>query len=62
MSNLITLRGVLVTPRILATSQGNYDVQEETFYSIGVMYYFQLDQSVYPWRIVKAIQVRQAES
>ena len=55
---LITLRGVLVTPFILSTSTGNYDVEQETFYKLNETYYFQLDQSVYPWRIVKGIKVR----
>ena len=58
MSQLITLKGVLVTPFILSTAEGNYDVQEETFYKLNETYYFQLDINVYPWCIVKAIKVR----
>jgi len=58
-SKLVCLKGVLITPFILSTHYGNYDVQEETFYKIGVMYYFQLSQEVFPWKIVKAIKVPQ---
>lgn len=58
MSQLITLKGVLITPFILSTLSGNYDVERETFYELNKTYYFLLDQSVYPWRIVKAIKVR----
>jgi len=54
----VTLKGVLVTPFVLSTSKGDYDVQEETFYELNQEYYFQLDQDVYPWRIVKAVKVR----
>lgn len=58
MVQLITLKGVLVTPFILSTENGNYDVEKETFYKLNETYYFQLDLNVYPWRIVKAIKVR----
>jgi len=56
MSNLITLKGVLVTPFILSTYKGNYDIQRETFYELNREYYFLIDTSVYPWCIVKAIK------
>ena len=58
MSNIICLKGVLVTPFILSTAEGNYDVEKETFYHLNETYYFQLYQGVYPWRILKAIKVR----
>lgn len=54
----IVLKGVLVTPFILSTLKGDYDVQKETFYELNQEYYFQLDQNVYPWRIIKAVKVR----
>lgn len=54
----IVLKGVLVTPFILSTPKGDYDVQKETFYELNQEYYFQLDQNVYPWRIIKAVKVR----
>lgn len=55
---LITLKGVLVTPYVLSTSKGDYDVEKETFYELNEEYFFLLDQNVYPWRIIKAIKVR----
>lgn len=58
MPQLITLKGVLVTPFILSTATGNYDVERETFYRLNRTYYFLLDLSVYPWRIIKGIKVR----
>lgn len=51
------MKGVLVTPFILSTYYGNYDVQEETFYKQGELYYFKINQNVYPWKIVYAIKV-----
>jgi hypothetical protein len=56
--SLITLKGVLVTPYVLSTSKGDYDVEKETFYELNKEYFFLLDQNVYPWRIIKAIKVR----
>lgn len=56
--SLITLKGVLVTPYVLSTSKGDYDVEKETFYEFNEEYFFLLDQNVYPWRIIKAIKVR----
>ena len=58
MGPLITLKGVLITPFILSTLNGNYDVERETFYKLNQTYYFLIDLGVYPWRIVKAIKVR----
>lgn len=57
-TNLIVLKGVLVTPFILSTSNGNFDVQKETFYELNKEYYFQLDMNVYPYQIVKGIKIR----
>lgn len=56
-SNIGCLKGVLITPFILATNNGNYDVQKETFYSLNQLYYFQLNMSVYPYKIIKAIKI-----
>ena len=55
MGRVICLKGVLVTPSILSTSQGNYDVQKDTFHTIGKIYYFLLDTYVYPWKILKVM-------
>jgi len=54
----ICLKGVLRTPFILSTYDGNFDIQEEKFYTIGVMYYFVINTTVLPWKIEKAIKVR----
>lgn len=56
MGRVICLKGVLVTPFILSTKEGNFDVQKDTFHSIGEVYYFQLDTYVYPWKIINAIK------
>lgn len=56
-SKLICLKGVLKTPFILATHEGNYDISKETFYPLNVYYYFQLDTTVWPWKIIKAIKI-----
>lgn len=53
---LVCLKGVLVTPFILSTEHGNYDVEEEKFYNLGETYYYQLDTDVYPYRIIKGIR------
>jgi hypothetical protein len=55
-SGIICLKGVLMTPFILSTEQGNYDVEKESFYQLGETYYFQLDTNVWPWRIIKAVK------
>lgn len=59
LDNLKCVKGVLITPFILSTDNyGNIDVQKETFYKSGDVYYFQLDCTVWPYRIVKAIRER----
>lgn len=58
MNSLRCLKGVLLTPFIIGTNNGNYDVQKETFYTINTLYYFLIDTSIYPWKIVRGIKVR----
>lgn len=55
MGRLICLKGVLITPFILSTKEGNHEVQKNTFYEGN--FYFQLDTSVYPWKIVNAVRI-----
>lgn len=55
---LLTVKGVLVTPFLLKTSDGlEIKIQEEKFYNLNREYYFQLDNSYNPVKIVYAIYV-----
>lgn len=54
---MISLKGVLITPTLLLSDEGYFCIRRENFYTLGKQYYFLIDNTVFPWRIEKALKV-----
>ena len=57
MNGVICLRGRLLSPTRLLTTEGTFEVQEETFYKVNEVYVFQINVYTFPWQIIKAVRV-----
>jgi len=58
MNGLVCLRGRLLSPTKLLSKEGEIQVAPETFYKIGIEYVFLIQTRCYPWRIMKAVQLK----